>query len=232
MKLHRFIGQFDFSDEHLIVEDVELTSQLTKVLRLKAGDEVVLCDGRGTEVRAVIRSLRPMSVSFNIGEKKSIATESTKDVALFCSILKRENFELVAQKATEIGVTKIIPILSTRTVKQDLKAERLVKIIKEAAEQSGRVFLPVLEAPISLQEALEQGKKYGEQLFFHLGGESMGVLKKKSTSSAIYIGPEGGWDESEPILAKDAGCSIISLGAFTLRAETAAIVATYLTLNR
>ncbi len=231
MKLHRFIGQFDLSTKHLIVEDVELASQLAKVLRLKSGDEVVLCDGKGNEAKAVIRSLRAMSVSFNLGEMESAESEPKRDVALHCSILKRENFELVAQKATEIGARKIVPILSDRTVKQDLKADRLVRIIKEAAEQSGRVRLPVLEAPRSLHDALEDGKGYDERFFFHLGGEPMEEQKMSGSSAAIYIGPEGGWDESEVALAKESGCSIVSLGSLTLRAETAAIIATYLAVH-
>lgn len=231
MKLHRFIGEFDLSAEHLIVQDAKLALQLSRVLRLKSGDKVVLCDGKGAEAQAVVRSLRPMSVSFNLEKLEVSGVETSRIVALYCSILKRENFELVAQKATEIGVRRIVPIITARTVKQDLKAERLTKIILEAAEQSGRVLLPALEAPISFKEALEQGRASDQALFFHPSGKEMCEQKQTGTSYALYIGPEGGWDDAEVDLAKKAGCAILSLGSLILRAETAALVATYAVIH-
>ena len=228
MKKHRFIGNFNLSSEHLIVDDVELSSQLAKVLRLKEGDEVVLCDGRGFEAHAEIRSLRKMSVSFRLRTKYQVETEPEKRVTLYCSILKRENFELAVQKATELGVFAIVPVLSARTVKQEINPARLAKIMREAAEQSGRGVVPELKAPLAFTDAIDEGRKYDERLFFHLSGELFGSQKRKGASVGLFIGPEGGWEESEVASARERDFAIISFGPLTLRAETAAIVASYL----
>lgn len=232
MRLHRFIGEFNLTSEHLIIDDAELVAQLAKVLRLKEGDGVILCDGRGYEAKASIRSIRPMSVSFHLEKKKRVLADSQREVTLYCSILKRENFELVVQKATEIGIKTIVPILSTRTVKQDINPKRLTKIIKEASEQSGRGSLPKLVAPLSFTEAVEQGRACEEQLFFHLEGGELKERKRKTGTCALYIGPEGGWDDTEIALAIKSGFTIVSLGSLTLRAETAAIVGAYLATNQ
>lgn len=227
MRLHRFIGSFDLSSRNLIVEDAELAGQLSKVLRLKEGDEVILCDGKEWESVAEIRSIRATSVSFRIGMKEQVSAESTRGVTLFCSILKRENFEFVVQKATELGVATIVPTVCVRTIKQELKAERLCKIAKEAAEQSGRGSVPTIASPIPFSEAVKQGSAHDEQFFFHPSGKPFGGISHAAQRIAAFVGPEGGWAESEIAEAKQAGMTIVSLGSLTLRAETAAIIAVY-----
>lgn len=227
MRLHRFIGTFDLSAEQLIVDDAELSSQLSKVLRLKSGDEVILCDGNGFEARAEIRSIRATSASFKLGKKERVVSEPESSVTLYCSILKRENFDLVVQKATEVGVKKIVPLICERTVKQELKADRLAKIAKEAAEQSGRGVVPVIGAPLSLSDAFTEGAKYGELFLFDPTGAPLSSATSTARTVALFVGPEGGWSDAELGLAKQSGMQIVSLGALTLRAETAAIIASF-----
>ena len=153
MRIHRFIGNFNLSEEQLIVQDADLASQLSRVLRLKEKDTVILCDGAGSEASATIRVLRKTSVAFRLEKKRLVLAEPQREVTLYCSILKRENFELVAQKATEVGIRSIVPIVTARTVKQDINPVRIAKIMKEAAELSGRGIVPTLSAPLSFSDA-------------------------------------------------------------------------------
>ncbi len=155
---------------------------------------------------------------------------------LYCSILKRENFELVAQKSTEIGIKEIVPIISSRTIKMNLREDRLEKIIKEAAEQSDRGILPILNKPMKFDDALIHSRANDFNIFFHPGGEPVHGIKHAFQKVGIFVGPEGGWDEAEEKAVADLSTGaghykIANLGPLTLRAETAAIVATYAVLN-
>lgn len=227
VRLHRFIGDFELSQEHLIVIDAELAGQLSRVLRLKKGDTVILCDGKGREATAEISSLREKSVAFKITDSRQAISEPQREVTLYCSILKRENFELVAQKATELGVRTIVPLLCARTVKHDINPNRVVKIMKEASEQSGRGTVPVLLLPLSFPDALAEARGYDATYFFDTNGTRDLSVPTSSRRIAAFVGPEGGWDENERTTARDAGFSVISLSTLTLRAETAAIVAVF-----
>jgi len=229
MKLHRFIGDFDLTKPLLVSGDKELLNQIKNVLRLASGDRVVLVAGQGSEAIAEIDDLNKEELSFRVLESRASLSESDNFVTLYCSILKRENFELVAQKATECGVKRIVPVISGRTIKTGLKTDRLKKIIKEASEQSGRAVVPELGPISSLVEALREASTHGAILFFDPTGERS--FGKNSGSIGIFIGPEGGWEESEIQLAKENRGQIVSLGSLTLRGETAAIVASYLAVN-
>ena len=148
---------------------------------------------------------------------------------LYCAILKRENFELVVQKATEIGVREIVPLITQRTVKLDIKEERLRKIITEAAEQSGRGRVPMLRQAMSFADALADAQRNDANFFFDISDV---IVEEGAIGDAmrrgLFVGPEGGWSYEEVLAARAAGCHIISLGALTFRAETAAIIASYL----
>jgi 16S rRNA (uracil1498-N3)-methyltransferase len=148
-------------------------------------------------------------------------------VILYCSIIKRENFELMAQKATEVGVKEIVPLLSSRTIKLNIKSERVEKIIKEASEQSGRGKVPELHPPMTFKDALEHAKSNDLNLFFDPSGKIFSPLTQEK-KIGVFIGPEGGWDEDEIGLARAQNFQIVSLGKLVLRAETAAIVASFL----
>src|SRR3989344_4947911 len=148
MKIHRFIGNFKIKIGALRINDEELLNQLRNVLKLKVGEKIILCDGRRNEGSAEIKEYGKDYVEVEIKEVGVNENEPEKQVILYCSILKRENFELVVQKATEIGIKEIVPIITERTVKLDIRKDRLEKIIREAAGQSGRGTVPVLHEPI------------------------------------------------------------------------------------
>lgn len=224
MRLHRFIGNFDFSNAELCISDVDLVSQIKNVLRLSVGHVLILSDGQGNEAEATIISLNKKEAVVNLTKKYKNENVPKKEVTLFCAILKKENFELVAQKATEIGVARIVPVISERTVKQNVDMKRVKKIIKEASEQSGRGAVPLLHDVLSFQEALSYAKTLGTSAIFDSSGEAM---TSKLSPKCLFIGPEGGWSKTEIDMAKEKGLEVKSLGSLTLRAETAAIVASY-----
>ncbi len=238
MKIHRFYIETDYSNKKIKFDDGELLNQLKKVLRLRIGDSVVLFNKEGKEFKASIESYTSKGCVFNITKIKENNREIKNTVLLYCSILKRDNFEFVVQKATEIGIDRITPIVTSRTIKFDLRSDRLGKIIKEASEQSGRVKLPILSDKISLKESMDSAKKNNAiNIFFDSAGKNINELMgknkigNKKNQIGIFIGPEGGWTNEELELAKKSNFKIISLGETTLRAETAAIISTYISVN-
>lgn len=231
MRLHRFIVNTDLSDSKVRLTDPDLISQMKNVLRLSVGDKVSLADGKGKEALAQVATLRKGIAELEVKKVYENYNESDKNVILYCSILKRENFELVIQKATEVGIKEIFPIVSERTVKLNIKMSRLGKIVKEAAEQSGRAFVPKLNEPIRFNDALDHAKRNNLNLFFDLSGKPIQYLiptLKNHKTIGVFIGPEGGWSEKEVDSAKENKFEITSLGKLTLRSETAAIIISYL----
>jgi 16S rRNA (uracil1498-N3)-methyltransferase len=232
MKQHRFIGYFTPEEDYLELKDEELLNQIRNVLKLRPGEEIILSDGAGEELVAVIKSFHPKFASLSVIEKRSNLNDPAAAIVLYCALLKNENFEWVAEKVTEAGARRIVPIISDRTVKLNLKISRLRKIVKEAAEQSGRGFLPEVSEIIDFEDAVEQAKENELNLFFDPSGQSLekpqwfGMYGDKKIG--VFIGPEGGWTDKELIMAKDSDFQVASLGKLILRAETAALIAVYL----
>ncbi len=213
--------------DDLEIIDQEVVGQIKNVLRLKLGEKIVVGDGLGHEMLAEITGISKSSIILKATKVQENDNEPKNSVTLYCSVLKKENFELVVQKATEIGIKTIVPVISERTIKLGLNKERLEKIAKEAAEQSGRGIVPVILEPMSFEEAVANVSSVGSSFLFDSSGE---VLKEASLNVEItaFIGPEGGWTERELSLARNNGFSIVSLGKLTFRAETAAIIASYI----
>ena len=224
MRLHRFIGSFELSQKTLVISDKDLLNQWRNVLRLENGDQLTLSDGQGSEATATIIESDKKAITLSIEETVVPNREPKKAVTLYCALLKRENFELVCQKATEIGIARIVPVLSERTIKTGFNRVRLEKIISEACEQSGRTTIPELAEPMKFAEAIEYACGPAS-VFFDLSGKE--GIEMKGISN-IFIGPEGGWSEGEVSLAKSSDATIASLGKLTMRGETAAIVASFL----
>ncbi|MEK7507546.1 MAG: RsmE family RNA methyltransferase [Patescibacteria group bacterium] len=232
MRLHRFFGNFDLRKERFAVSDRELINQWRNVLRFEIGSELVLCDGKLNEALARIISFDKNSAEIEILGISKNESEPKRSVALYVSILKGEHAEIVAEKATEIGVSEIVPIISERTVKQSVRPERLLKVIREAAEQSGRGVIPTLHEPLPLMLALRQASVYDTNFFLHYSGDDISNFAGKNFHTAgVFVGPEGGWTGAEIALAKKSDFKIVTLGNLTLRAETAAIVGVYSVLR-
>jgi 16S rRNA (uracil1498-N3)-methyltransferase len=250
MKIHRFIGPFDLTQKDLQIKDKEIINQMKNVLRLKEGELIELADGKNGSAMAKIKKIEKDSINVSIEKVEKNKNKTKNNVSLFCAVLKKENFELVVQKATECGVSKIIPIITARTIKTGLNMERLQKIAKEASEQSGRITIPEISEPIDFNQALELIKNNFNILFDRSGellskmpwerdgastrnfsAEKYPCVLESNSPRSIFIGPEGGWTEEEITKVKSLNFKIVSLGTLTLRGETAAIIATYLISN-
>ena len=229
MRLHRFIRDVDLSVHRLVISDRATTNQLLNVFRLVVGDRFVVCDGKESEAVVEILEVDSMIV-VEIIERHSVKTESAIRVVLYCAVLKRENFEWVVQKATECGVTEVIPVVTERTVKLGVRLDRLQTIAREAAEQCGRGVVPVIHEPTSFKEALSHSFVNGMNIAFEIGAKTLERDFRRTgvSSVGIFIGPEGGWNDDEMEQLRVAGYHVAGLGPRVLRAETAAIVASFM----
>lgn len=233
MKLHRFYNpKIDTKQKTLTIFDEEFLHQLKNVLRFAEGDELIVFDGKLNEAFCQIQALDKNQAVIEVLRVEKNTAEPTRNTVLYCSILKRENFEFVCQKATEIGVNKIVPIVADRTVKTGLKEDRLNKIIVEAAEQSGRGTVPKLSEAMSFSEAVELVDQGFENILFDRTGKEHINVSDGTQNFSLWIGPEGGWSESELNLAKEKKFVFASLSDLNFRAETAAIVACFYVLKK
>ncbi len=198
-----------------------LVNQLKNVFRLKTGDDIILFDGSGYDYLVTISGYEKDTVSFTVKSVNENVVLPTRETYLFASVVKKDNFEWIVQKATELGVSHIVPIVSDRTEKKDINTERMQKIITEAAEQSGRGTLPILYGVTELEEALHN-YAHVRSIAWHTVAPKF-VSQDVSDSIGAYIGPEGGWSPLEIEIFKKHGVHTRSLGPQVLRSETAVI---------
>ncbi len=226
MKIHRFyIKDLDTTSDS--INDTAIVHQIHSVLRYKTGELLNVFNENIGEWEIEIKDIHKKAIHFIY--KRQIKIESAKEVqskktVLYMSIIKKSNFDLVVEKAVELGATEVIPVLTERTIKTKLNMERLQKIALEATEQCGRIDLMKIGDIMGLHDAIAQSKLYSEQVFFgHINDANMNH-PDVSKSDALFIGPEGGWSEEEVRLFTKENILPISLGQYVLRAETAAIV--------
>ena len=234
MKLRRFkIEKEDIRGQEAIIHDRGEIRHIGKVLRLRAGDEVVLFDGEGEEYHAAITSLSPGEISLTLLQKPSlVSTESPLKIILGLGLLKSTKFDWLIQKATELGVSEVVPFYSLRVVprweesRSRSRQLRWEKVASEAARQCGRAMVPRVHSPRSFAEALDMRFENTTRVFLW-EKERTGSLKDALVhpTSRIYalVGPEGGFSEPEALQAQEAGFRPIGLGPRILRAETAGI---------
>jgi 16S rRNA (uracil1498-N3)-methyltransferase len=204
---------------------------MRSVLKLAPGEMIVVGDGTGTEAQCRIVSYDRKAVILEGLAVGRNPNEPARKTTLYCAVLKAENFEVAAQKAVETGAARIVPVRTARTVKLNLRRDRLERIIREAAEQSERGIVPELADITELDRALGDAVKNDANYFFHPEGAAFTGPAKGARSAGVFIGPEGGWDDRELERAHDLGMRVVSLGGIILRAQTAAAVATYLVAN-
>jgi 16S rRNA (uracil1498-N3)-methyltransferase len=227
-KVHRFIGRYPLAQGTVRIDDADLAHQLRSVLKLEKGEMILLGDGSGGEAYCKILQYDKNAViveGLSIGRN---ANELPGRTTLYCAVLKADHFELAAQKATEVGITEIVPIITKHTVKLNLKLDRVQKIVREAAEVAGRGIIPVVREVMNLEQVLTEASRNDTNYFFHPEGVAFSPPPKSARHAGVWIGPEGGWHDDELTLARDYGMQVTSLGGLVLRAETAVIVATYL----
>jgi 16S rRNA (uracil1498-N3)-methyltransferase len=203
---------------------------LSRVMRVAEGQAVILCDDATGEWAARVASTGKRALMLTL-EARLRAREQTPDFTLYAALLKKPAFDVVLEKATELGVRRIQPVITRRCVADALNAERARAIVTEAAEQCARTALPALDSPVKL-DALLRDMPAERALFFadETGGEpAAGAFAAHAGPAALLIGPEGGFDEAERAAVRaHPAARAISLGPRILRGETAAIAATAL----
>jgi 16S rRNA (uracil1498-N3)-methyltransferase len=210
-------------------------NHIARVLRLRVGDSLTLFDGRGGEYDARIEEFGKNVVNVTVNEHRSVERESPLHITLAQGVSRGERMDLVVQKATELGVARIVPVLTERcVVRLDAKqAEGKLRhwrgIVIAACEQSGRNRLPEVSEPVSFHAYLQSEKANdsgGQRLLLSpLGGQRVRDLTATTDRVSVLIGPEGGLTELEHELAQGAGFTAIRLGPRVLRTETAALAA-------
>ena len=190
-----------------------------RVLRVREGEQVEVFNGRGDSFDAVFDSAEGVRLTTRTANR-----EPRTALMLAMAIIQLDKFELVLQKATELGVAVVLPLVTERCeVRPERyrgKEERWKKIIFEAVKQSGRARIPQLELPTTFADAV---RRPGTKIVFEAETES--TTRQPQNPTTLFIGPEGGWSDAELALARDARCAFRRLGSRRLRAETAAIVA-------
>lgn len=209
---------------------------LCRVLRLAQGDRLVLFDGVGTEADAEIARIGPRALELRVLERHPAMPPRGPELVLMQGLAKGDKLDLVVQKATELGVTRILPVITQRSIEQldirraDARRQRWEKIAREAARQSGRVDVPQIE-PVALFVAAVVAAP-ADALRLLLTPEARyqhplrSVLPKKPPARAVIaVGPEGGFTTEEMDLARRVGFHSVGLGPRVLRTETAALAA-------
>lgn len=221
-----------FSDRSVVItgEDV---NHVKNVLRLKENDELIVSDGRGRDYHCRISGITNEEVVADICDICDNFSELSTEITLFQGFPKGDKMELIIQKTVELGVTRIVPVMTKRTVvklddkKAKKKTERYNMIVESAAKQSGRGMIPEVTMPVSFAEAVSMAEKLDMNIIPYEEAEgveySRNIIKsiKGKKSLGIFIGPEGGFAREEVEKALDAGASAITLGHRILRTETA-----------
>ena len=232
MRLHRFYLHqsiaHSVTDKEIKVENEDLVHQWRDVFRYTTGAQVIVFDGDGYDYLCMIAHIYSRTAELAVvSKKKSVMPEvdMQRRIALAVSMIKKDNMELVIQKATELGVSEIFPIVSERSEKKSLNMARAQKIAVEASEQSGRGDVPTIHEPVDLDEffKLEDIDKFETKIACDPSGAKKLDKSMVQNSTLICIGPEGGYSDKELELFNAQGFEIASLGSLVLRAETAAI---------
>ena len=210
-------------------------AQHARVLRLKAGEEVLACDGEGMECVCTVAEVSPGEIILNVVESRASRTEAAVRVSVYMAFPKADKLEHVIQKATELGAYEIVAFPSGRCISKPddkslkKKLERWQKIAASAAEQSGRGRIPQVITLSSFAAALERASKAEKALMFyeneHATTLKMALESGSFETVSLLTGPEGGLEEKEVAQAREAGLQVCTLGSRILRCETAPLCA-------
>ena len=228
-----FVSREEMRTEQIIL--VGENAQHAKVLRLKAGEEVLVCDGAGQECLCRVTDFDAGEVNLEVLERRAASAEAAVEVSVFMAFPKADKLEHVIQKATELGACEIVAFPSARCISRPddkslkKKLERWQKIAASAAEQSGRGRIPEVRVVPSYAAALEQAAQADQALMFYENEQAttlrMALESKPFRTVSLLTGPEGGLEEREVEQARAAGLQVCTLGKRILRCETAPLCA-------
>jgi len=235
--MHRFFVPPEWIDGKKVVMRGRQVHQLRDVLRLSDGDRIAVLDNSGREYQVELQKVE-RGYAHGVVTAVSTAAEPRTAITLYQALLKANRFEFTMQKCTELGVARFVPMMCQRCVVRgpdavsERRLERWRTIVVEAAEQSGRGRLPMLEPAVTFEEACQSA--VGFSLLPWEGEAALGLraalqaeIQRSNGALAVnlFIGPEGGFDPSEVEFARSCGIVPVTLGSRVLRAETAGLVA-------
>lgn len=233
--MHRFFAEPGQIGEKEIVITGADVNHIRNVLRMRADEEVLIADGQGAEYRCKLTDLGENEVRAQILWKLDGNAELASAVTLFQGLPKSDKMDLIVQKCVELGVDRIVPVSTKRAVvkldakKEQTRLKRWNTISESAAKQSGRGVIPEVSGVMTFGKALEEAKKLDVLLIPYERAENMAETRRvmgsiqPGQSVGIFIGPEGGFEESEVEEAVAAGAQAITLGKRILRTETAGL---------
>lgn len=204
-------------------------NHLVRVMRLQEGQEFIAFDGSGVEVKArLILDNRCRVAWGEVVERAYPQVELERRLTLYLSVVKGERFDWAVEKATELGVYRIVPLLSEFTAVRPsgkVRCDRWQRLAESATAQSGRVYIPEVSQPLTFEEAVKECSDQPSVIFVPNSAPWTPELPYTSRSWSLFIGPEGGFSKREVELALKAGMIGVGLGRRILRVETAALVA-------
>ncbi len=222
-----YIEKSDITENTAVITGEE-AQHISRVLRMKKGDCVTLCDGEGMFYEAVLSDFSDKSVVAEITSSRRAETEPEVQLTIFQGVPKNPKLETIVQKLTEIGAVRIVPVDTKRAVAKldkSAKVDRLRKIAREAAKQSKRGIVPEVTDAMSFKNAVKMAGEadlsiiaYEEEVETSLKTALSG---KNPKTVSVMIGPEGGFEKDEVALAKESGIVSVTLGKRILRTETA-----------
>lgn len=231
---HFFAEPGNIGKDEIVITGADV-NHIRNVLRMRTGEEVLIADGQGSEYRCKLTDLGEDEIHAQILWKLDGNAELSSEITLFQGLPKSDKMDLIVQKCVELGVSRIVPVSTRRTVvkldakKEQTRVKRWATISESAAKQSGRGVIPEVTGVQTFREALEEAKKLDVLLIPYERAENMAETRRvmgeirPGQSVGIFIGPEGGFEESEVEEAVAAGARAITLGKRILRTETAGL---------
>lgn len=234
--MHRFY----VNDNQILEDTIRITgpdvNHIKNVLRLKQGEQIVICNGQGKDCYCIISKVFETQVEAKIESMQDTASELKTRITLFQGLPKKDKMELIIQKAVELGVYEIVPVMTKRVIvkledkkKEEKKLERWQAIAESAAKQSGRGVIPQIKPVLQFTEAIKKAREMGTGIIPYENARDMEHTRRvinqsgQYSSIGIFIGPEGGFEEAEVRNAEENGIIPISLGKRILRTETAGL---------
>ncbi|MBA1337155.1 MAG: 16S rRNA (uracil(1498)-N(3))-methyltransferase [Firmicutes bacterium] len=237
-----YVDKRDFDGKRVKIsgEDVK---HITKVLRLGVGDKVVLCDGDNSDYDGEIQKIIKDEIFVTVNNSRPTGTEAPIDITLFQAVPKSTKMDFIIQKGTELGVKRFVPVTTARTVvriesdkDEQRKIARWQRIALEAAKQSRRGIIPEVTGTVSFQTALDMMKECDLPILPYVGERSRSLRSISCADGlktiAVFVGPEGGFEEKEVEQARNRGIITIKMGPRIFRTETAGMVLTAVLMYR
>lgn len=211
-------------------------NHIKNVLRMKQGDELIICNGQGKDCYCIIDKVSDDGITTKVVSVEETSAELKSKITLFQGLPKKDKMELIIQKAVELGVYEIVPVMTKRVIvkledkkKEIKKLERWQLIAESAAKQSGRGIIPIVHPVISYQDAILRCRNMDLGIIPYENAEGIEFTReimnrlKQYSSIGVFIGPEGGFDDTEIALARENTIYPITLGKRILRTETAGL---------